>query len=263
MVSVKNNCLTPLFIKFLHKSMKTLGIIPARYASTRFPGKPLVKIQGIPMIQHVYQRAKQTSSLQKVVVATDDKRILQAVQDFGGEAMMTNKNHQSGTDRCAEVAKKFTDYDAIVNLQGDEPFIHPEQIDAVVHTLQINDSAKISTLAKQIEQREHLLSPNIVKVVFNQYQRALYFSRNAIPFLRDTAVGNWLKQGVFYKHLGIYAFKRNSLLEISQLPIGQLENFEKLEQLRWLEAGYDIQVGLTDLETIGIDTPADLERLSI
>lgn len=241
--------------------MKSLAIIPARYASTRFPGKPLVDIQGKPMIQHVYKRAKAAQLIDDVIVATDDDRILKTVTAFNGNAMMTSTTHLSGTDRCAEVAEKYAEFDFIVNIQGDEPFIKPQQIDQVLRPLQDNNNLIISTLAKAISDRQQLLSPNTVKVVFNKNQSALYFSRNAIPYLRDVPIGNWLEYATFYKHLGIYAFRRKTLLEVAQLEAGKLEILEKLEQLRWLENGYSIHVGLTTFESIGIDTPADLERL--
>lgn len=238
----------------------TLGIIPARYNSSRFPGKVLVDIAGKSMIHRVYEQAKKATSLDEVVVATDDERVFQAVEKFGGQVVFTDPNHQSGTDRCAEVIKfdHFQAYDIIVNIQGDEPFIQPEQIDKAVLFLKNNSSFNIATLAKKIEDRQPLFSPNVVKVVFGKAQNALYFSRNAIPYLRDVGLGNWLQEADFYKHIGLYAFRKETLTAIAKLPMGRLENLEKLEQLRWLENGFSIGVAITELETVGIDTPEDL-----
>ena len=241
--------------------MQTLGIIPSRFASTRFPGKPLVLIDGKTMIQRVYMQACKAQSLAKVVVATDDERIFKHVQSFGGQVVMTDKNHQSGTDRCAEVALNFQDMEAIVNIQGDEPFINPLQIDQVAQQLEQNTVLNIATLAKKITNSTQLFSPNIVKVVFNSHHIAHYFSRSPIPFLRGVDQNNWLTEGVFYKHIGIYGYRRPTLLEITQLPVSILEKSESLEQLRWLENGYAIGVGLTDIETVGIDTPSDLDKV--
>ncbi|MFT4762399.1 MAG: 3-deoxy-manno-octulosonate cytidylyltransferase (CMP-KDO synthetase) [Saprospiraceae bacterium] len=239
---------------------KVLGIIPARYDSSRFPGKVLVDIAGKSMIQRVYEQAKKATSLTEVVVATDDERIFQAVEAFGGQTVFTDKNHQSGTDRCAEVLKfdHFQNFDIVINIQGDEPFIQPEQIDKAVLFLQKNTAFNIATLAKKIKETQALFSPNVVKVVFGNAQNALYFSRNAIPYLRDEQLGNWLQKAEFYKHIGLYAFRKNTLEAIAKLPVGRLENWEKLEQLRWLENGCSIGVEITELETIGIDTPEDL-----
>ncbi|MEL7021618.1 MAG: 3-deoxy-manno-octulosonate cytidylyltransferase [Bacteroidota bacterium] len=243
--------------------MKSLAIIPARFASTRFPGKPLADIEGKPMIQHVYERTEQATLVDSVIVATDDERIAQAVRQFGGKVEMTATTHQSGTDRCAEVAQRHTAFDCIVNVQGDEPFIQPEQIDQVLRPFtHVGTTTCISTLAKKIEERAQLLRPSVVKVVFDTHYNALYFSRNAIPYLRDVAVGNWLQQADFYKHIGIYAFRRDILQEVANLAPTRLERLEKLEQLRWLAHGYPITVTLTQWESRGIDTPGDLEQLS-
>lgn len=242
---------------------KVLGIIPARYDSSRFPGKVLVDIDGKSMIQRVYEQAKKASSLTEVVIATDDERVFQAIEAFGGQVVFTDKNHQSGTDRCAEVLRfdHFQTFDIVVNIQGDEPFIQPEQIDKAVLFLQKNPHFNIATLAKKIEEANPLFSPNVVKVVFGNTRNALYFSRNAIPYLRDEALGNWLQKADFYKHIGLYAFQKSTLEAVANLPIGRLENGEKLEQLRWLENGFSIGVEITDLETIGVDTPEDLAAL--
>jgi len=241
--------------------MQTLGIIPSRFASTRFPGKPLVDINGKTMIQRVYLQACKAKSLSKVIIATDDKRIFKHAQSFGGQAIMTKSNHQSGTDRCAEVAMRFQDMEAIVNIQGDEPFINPVQIDLVVQQLKQNTALNIATLAKKITQSATIFNPNIVKVVFNQAGLAHYFSRSPIPFLRNIAKENWINSGVFYKHIGLYGYRKATLLDIAKLPLSILEQAESLEQLRWLENGYKIGIGLTDIETIGIDTPEDLAKI--
>ncbi|HMQ49075.1 MAG TPA: 3-deoxy-manno-octulosonate cytidylyltransferase [Saprospiraceae bacterium] len=242
--------------------MKTLAIIPARFASTRFPGKPLVEIQGKSMVQRVYEQASKASLVAAAVVATDDTRIFEHVLQFGGQAMMTDPSHASGTDRCAEVAAHYPDTDYFVNVQGDEPFIQPEQIDlALEPLLRKNQNFSISTLAKAITHGEDIWNPNVVKVVFGHKGQALYFSRSAIPHIRGVEQVQWLQQAVFYKHIGLYAFTRQALLEVSQLEKGRYEQAESLEQLRWLEQGYAIHVGITALETIGIDTPEDLSRL--
>ena len=241
--------------------MQTLGIIPSRFASTRFPGKPLVNIDGKTMIQRVYEQASKAKTLAKVIVATDDERIFHHVQTFGGQVMMTKKSHQSGTDRCAEVALNFQDMEAIINIQGDEPFINPLQIDQVTLQLKQNTSLNIATLVKRISNSTNLFSPNIVKVVFNQQNIANYFSRSPIPYLRGVPQNDWISKGVFYKHLGLYGYRRQTLLDVTQLPISILEKSESLEQLRWLENGYTIGIGLTDIETVGIDSPEDLEKV--
>lgn len=240
--------------------MQTLGIIPSRFASTRFPGKPLVDINGKTMIQRVYLQACKAKMLSKIIIATDDERIFNHVQSFGGQAIMTNSNHQSGTDRCAEVAMSFQDMEAIVNIQGDEPFINPAQIDLIVHQLKRNTALNIATLAKKITQSEQIFSPNTVKVVFNKTSIAQYFSRSPIPFLRNLEKEDWINTGVFYKHIGLYGYRKETLLAIAKLPLSTLEQAESLEQLRWLENGYKIGIGLTDIETVGIDTPEDLQK---
>ncbi|MEM1122953.1 MAG: 3-deoxy-manno-octulosonate cytidylyltransferase [Bacteroidota bacterium] len=241
--------------------MKALGIIPARYASQRFPGKPLVKIDGLSMIQRVVQQAQKAASLQRICVATDDERIFQHVQSFGGTVFMTKDNHLSGTDRCAEVAKHFPDVETVINIQGDEPFIVPSQIDQLVHALDTDTTVNIMTLAKKIDNSADLFSPNIVKVVYNKQNLVHYFSRQPIPHVRGMARENWLQRTAFYKHIGLYGFRRNTLLEITQLPPSPLEKVESLEQLRWLENGHSIGVRETTLETVGIDTPEDLEKI--
>ena len=241
--------------------MKTLGVIPARYASTRFPGKPLVDIRGKSMIQRVYEQAKKTTSIKRVIVATDDKRIFDHVRTFGGEVMMTSTEHRSGTDRCAEIAAQMTDFEIVINIQGDEPFIQPQQIDLTVSPLLKNKKAQIATLAKKITDLKMLRDPNIVKVVCNLNRQALYFSRNPIPYVRNESPENWLETGQFYKHIGLYAFKSSVLQEVAQLEPSSLEKLESLEQLRWLENGYQIDISFTSQETIGIDRPEDLKQI--
>lgn len=240
--------------------MKTIGIIPARFASSRFPGKPLAEIAGKTVIQRAYEQARQARSLHDVIVATDDHRIREHVESFGGQVMMTAPHHLSGTERCAEVAARIKGAGAIVNIQGDEPFIGPEQIDLVAEPLAGRQSAQISTLAKKIEREEELFNPNVVKVVFNRQQEAMYFSRSTIPHLRGIPEQEWLAKAEFYKHIGLYGFRREVLMELAGMPPSRYEQWESLEQLRWLEAGFSIFVNLTEKETIGIDTPEDLER---
>ncbi|HKK79671.1 MAG TPA: 3-deoxy-manno-octulosonate cytidylyltransferase [Phaeodactylibacter sp.] len=242
--------------------MKTVGIIPARYASTRFPGKPLAQLAGRPIIQHVYERVLQASSIDRAVIATDDERIAEAARRFGAEVAMTAADHPSGTDRCAEVAAGLPAESIVVNVQGDEPFISPRQIDRVVTPL-VENNLPISTLAKRIQQREALFNSNVVKVVVGKKGRALYFSRSTIPHLRGIPPEQWLEHAVFLKHIGLYGFQRDSLLEVVSLPRGQYEQAESLEQLRWLEAGYPIHVLETTEETLGIDTPEDLEKAAV
>ncbi len=239
--------------------MDILGIIPARYASTRFPGKPLVNIQGKTMIQRVYEQARQ-SGLATVLVATDDERILAEVKRFGGEAILTAAHHQSGTDRCFEAYTRYNiPHDFIVNIQGDEPFIQPEQINLLTSCFE-NPATQLATLVKPIESPTELFNPNAPKVVINQHQEAIYFSRQPIPYLRGTDEKDWLQKHTYYKHIGIYGYRADILEQITQLPPSPLEKAESLEQLRWLEHGFKITVAVTHLETFGIDTPEDLEK---
>lgn len=240
--------------------MNVLGIIPARYASTRFPGKPLIDIQGKSMIQRVYEQALKATSLNKVVVATDDERIAQAVQNFGGEFVMTGSTHQSGTDRCAEVAQHLPDFDTVINIQGDEPFINPKQIDLLVSCFQ-QENVQLATLIKEIHTEDELFNNNIPKVVINSRQEAIYFSRHTIPYLRNIEKDQWLKAHQFYKHIGIYGYTTATLYEITRLQPSVLEIAESLEQLRWIENGYTIQTRITAIETIAIDTPEDLNKI--
>lgn len=242
--------------------MKFIGIIPARYASTRFPGKPLADMAGKPMIQRVYEQVKDV--LDAVCVATDDTRIENAVQAFGGRVVMTSDQHRSGTDRCYEAYQKVGQgYDVIVNIQGDEPFIHPEQIRTIKDCFAGADT-QIATLVKPFRADDDfertLFNPNSPKVVINKENEALYFSRSIIPYIRGKEYTEWLPNHTFYKHIGLYAYRAQVLREITQLPPSPLELAESLEQLRWLENGYKIKVGITELETIGIDTPEDMRK---
>ncbi len=244
--------------------MKVLGIIPSRYASTRFPGKPLADICGKSMVQRVYEQVVATENVDRAVVATDDGRILRHVEGFGGEAMLTDEQHTNGTSRCNEVMEKLEKggqvFDVVINIQGDEPMIQPEQIGQLLSLFQ-DKATDIATLARPIKQREELMSPNMVKVVTDLQGKALYFSRQAIPFVRGEKQEGWLTKAAFLGHIGIYAYRSTVLKKIVRLPEGLLEKAEKLEQLRWLENGLVIKVGLTDYEGIGIDTPENLTKL--
>ncbi len=240
--------------------MRILGIIPARFASTRFPGKPLVDIGAKTMLQRVYERASEAQGLDKVIVATDDNRIVKHVKSFGGNVVLTASTHQSGTDRCAEVAKKYKEFDAIINIQGDEPFIDPMQIDSVAALLNFENTS-IATLVKKITNTATLKNPNIPKVILGDDGNVLYFSRAIIPFQRGVAPKDWLKHSDYYKHIGIYGYQIKTLLKIAQLQVSALEKAEALEQLRWLESGFKIRAAITDLESIAVDTPEDLELL--
>ena len=238
--------------------MKFIAIIPARYASTRFPGKPLAILGGKPVIQRVYEQA--VSVLEETYVATDDERILQCVEQFGGRAVMTRSDHKSGTDRIEEAAEKIgTDADVIINIQGDEPFIHPSQIKTLMGLFD-NNETQIGTLGKRFDSMEAANNPNSPKIVTDLQGFALYFSRSVIPFVRGQEQQAWLQHFPYLKHLGLYAYRREVLRQVTQLPQSPLEIAESLEQLRWLENGYRIRVGLTDVETVGIDTPEDLQR---
>lgn len=243
--------------------MKILGIIPARFGSTRFPGKPLVQIDGKTIIQRVYEQCSKSTKLNEIVVATDDLRIKDHVDGFGGKAILTSEFHPSGTDRCAEaylLMKQKGDYDYIINIQGDEPFIKPEAIDELIELLDYK--TEIATVVKKIEDRETLEDPNVVKAVLTMRKQALYFSRAVIPYVRGVERENWFEHSDFFKHIGIYAFRNDVLEQIVKLPTNVLENTEKLEQLRWLGYGYKIMVKETNYDSVGIDTPEDLEGLT-
>ena len=236
--------------------MPVAVIIPARYDSTRFPGKPLYPLKGKPLIQHVYENSKKSRLAEEVMVATDSETIFERVLAFGGKAVMTDKNHPSGTDRIAEVAASL-DYDIIVNVQGDEPLIRPEMIDDVIMALD-DSRASIGTLIKKIEDPGEIVDYNVVKVVFDRQMFAVYFSRATIPF---RAHHSEVRRPDYYKHIGIYSYRRDVLLSIAGMEPTELENIEKLEQLRALENGMKIKVKETFLETFGVDTPEDLERV--
>jgi len=239
--------------------MNSIGIIPARYASTRFPGKPLVNIGGKTMIRRVYEQVQQ-SRLKEVLVATDDDRILAEVQSFGGKAVMTGSQHQSGTDRCFEAYCTYdVPTDCIINIQGDEPFIQPEQINQVLDCFE-NPLTQIATLIKTVASTEELFNPNTPKVVIDNQEQAIYFSRHPIPYFRGADQENWLGQQRYYKHIGIYGYRADILEQITRLSPSQLEIAESLEQLRWLENGFKIKTALTTYDNFGIDTPADLEK---
>lgn len=238
--------------------MKFIGIIPARYASSRFPGKPLAVLGGKYVIQRVYETV--SSVLDEAYVATDDQRIFDAVIAFGGKAVMTRTDHKSGTDRIEEAAEKLaTDADVIVNIQGDEPFIQPSQIETICHCFD-DASTQIATIGKPFDTIEAAENPNSPKIVLDNNGYAMYFSRSVIPFVRGIEKEEWLQHYPFLKHLGIYAYRKEVLREVTQLPQSSLELAESLEQLRWLQNGYKIKVGTTEVETVGIDTPQDLER---
>jgi len=240
--------------------MKILGIIPARYASTRFPGKPLVQINGKSMIQRVYEQAKKAKGLTEVIVATDDERIAQEVKGFGGDFLITSDQHQSGTDRCAEVVDILQGFDVVINIQGDEPYIDPIQIELLISCFE-DQSVGLATLIKKINTEEELFNVNIPKVLIDKNQQAIYFSRQTIPYLRGIEQTQWLEKYQYYKHIGIYGYTSNVLKEITRLPPSSLELAESLEQLRWIENGYDIQTRVTEIETISIDSPEDLHKI--
>ena len=243
--------------------MKFLGVIPARYASTRFPGKPLVDIAGKPMIQRVYERASE--ALEEVWVATDDTRIEEAVQGFGGRVVMTAEACPSGTDRCREAAEKIaaaTDlsFDVVINIQGDEPFLHPEMFESLKSCFD-DGTADIATLVNPVVELEEIFNPSEAKVVFDKDKDALYFSRSPVPYVMEVEKADWLEHHTFYKHVGVYAYKMEVLKEITELSVSPLEATERLEQNRWLEHGYKIKVEITHHESIPVDTPEDLKRV--
>jgi 3-deoxy-manno-octulosonate cytidylyltransferase (CMP-KDO synthetase) len=239
--------------------MNFIGIIPARFESTRFPGKPLAFLGEKPMIQWVYENC--SKALDHVFVATDDDRIFNAVHIFGGKAVKTKSTHQSGTDRCAEAAQflsEKTDFDVVINVQGDEPFIRAEQIELLKSCFE--DETDIATLVKKIDSEEELFNPNRPKVVLDKQQNALYYSRSPIPYVRGEVNSGWLSKGSFWSHIGMYAYKNDVLQKITKLNNGELEVLESLEQLRWLENGFKIKTRETNHQSIGIDTPEDLEN---
>lgn len=243
--------------------MKFIGIIPARFASTRFPGKPLVDIGGKIMIQRVYEQAKK--SLDTVFVATDDKRIEKAVLSFGGNVVLTSKRHKSGTDRISEaieviIEKTKEKYEIIINIQGDEPFIYPEQIESLKKCFKLKRT-QIATLAKPINNSKDIFDINKPKLILNHKKEAIYFSRTPIPFVRGVPQKEWISKHKFYKHIGLYGYRYDVLKEITKLKPSFLEMSESLEQLRWIENGYKIKVEETEYESLGIDTRKDLKRI--
>lgn len=238
--------------------MKVVGIIPARYASTRFPGKPLAKLGGKYVIERVVEQVRKV--LHDVYVATDDQRIFDTVKNLGANVIMTRSDHQSGTDRIAEALEKINeDFDVAINTQGDEPFIHPSQIETVVRCFEDTDT-QIATLGKQFDTLEAAKKPNSPKIILDNHSFALYFTRALAPYIRGKEEKVWLEAYPFLKHIGLYGYRTSVLKEVTQLPQSSLELAEGLEQLRWLQNGYKIKVGLTDIETVGIDTPDDLDR---
>jgi 3-deoxy-manno-octulosonate cytidylyltransferase (CMP-KDO synthetase) len=234
-----------------------VAVIPARYASTRLPGKPLVPLAGKPMVQHVYERTKLASTVNRVIVATDDQRIIDAVRAFGGEARMTRADHRTGTERIAEVAAHESGH-VFVNVQGDEPLIDPAAIDTAVQALLEGEPAQIATVATPIRVTADIMDPNIVKTVLDFDENALYFSRAPIPWVRDTQHKVHVK---YWKHLGLYVFQRDALLEYPTLPQGELERIEQLEQLRWLENGWKIRVAEVEHDAVSVDVPEDVVRV--
>jgi 3-deoxy-manno-octulosonate cytidylyltransferase (CMP-KDO synthetase) len=241
--------------------MKIAGIIPSRYASTRFPGKPLTDIGGKSMIQRVYEQALKAKSLSAVVVATDDERIFNHVKSFGGEVVITSENHQSGTDRCYEAVMKLnSSFDVVINIQGDEPFIHPEDIDLVASCFN-SVEVKIATLVTRIKSEDDLFNPTVMKVLLNKHNEAIYFSRQTIPYIRGKEKSEWLSSYNFLKHIGIYAYRTDVLKDLTSLKQSSLELAESLEQLRWIENGYKIKVEFTENESISVDTKEDLLKL--
>lgn len=242
-------------------NIKSIGIIPARYGSTRFPGKPLADILGKPMIQWTYENAKKSKTLDEIYVATDNLEIKDIVESFGGKVVMTSSNHQSGTDRCMEVVEKLDfNPEIVINIQGDEPLIKANMIDQL-HQVVSNPKAKLATLIQEISDTTTLFNPNRVKVVVDKNGKALYFSRAAIPFVKNKPEADWLDNQIFYKHIGIYAYKTDALSSITKLPVSSYEKMESLEQLRWLENGFDVYTGVTNDISPSVDTPEDLEGI--
>lgn len=240
--------------------MNILGIIPARYGSTRFPAKALADIGGKSMIRRVYEQATKATLLNDVIIATDHAAIMAEAESFGGKACMTRESHQSGTDRCYEaLSLQNKDYDYVINIQGDEPFINPAQINLLAGLLE--GKTQLGTLVKQIEDPEELFNPNVVKAIFNKNEEAIYFSRATLPYNRNAKQEDWLQERAYFKHIGIYAYRSDILKEITALDVSGLEISESLEQLRWIENGYTIKIATTEYPSIGVDTPEDLEKL--
>lgn len=241
--------------------MKIAGIIPARWASTRFPGKPLTRIDGKTMIRRVYEQASRCAELSALLVATDDPRIASEVKSFGGLFVMTDPRHASGTDRCLEALDKHgEDFEAVINIQGDEPFVNPEHIQRLAQTISERNTP-LATLICKIDSAEDLFNPHVVKVVVRNDGNALYFSRQPIPYLRGLDLDQWIDRHTYYRHIGMYAYTANALRAIANLAVSPLERAESLEQLRWLENGFSIATALVTEAAIGIDTPEDLDKL--
>jgi 3-deoxy-manno-octulosonate cytidylyltransferase (CMP-KDO synthetase) len=247
--------------------LRVIGIIPARYDSTRFPGKPLVIINGISMIQRVYKQAQKCEGLTKVYVATDDERIEAHVNSFGGNVIMTSPKHRTGTERVSEVAERLQHHDpghpwdVVLNIQGDEPYINPLQIDSLISCFRDKD-VQIATLIHQIDTPDELTDPNVIKVIIDKTKRALCFTRTPLPFIRGVDQKEWLKHHVYYKHIGLYAYRTQILEIISRLKPSPIEIAESLEQMRWIENGFSLHTELTDLDSISVDTPDDLLKLT-
>jgi len=240
--------------------MKILGIIPSRYESSRFPGKPLIDIAGKSMIQRVYEQSLKSNMINELVVATDDERIFKHVKSFGGNVMMTSTEHTSGTDRCGEVIKEYTGFDIVINIQGDEPLIRPEQLDELLMSFK-NSDIKLATLVKEMTNIDDVLNPNRIKVVLDKENNGVYFSRSPIPYIANTEAKDWMSKAKFWKHIGIYAWRSDVLEKLIKLPKTDLEKQESLEQLRWVYNGYKIATVQTNIETPNIDVPEDLEKV--
>ncbi len=243
--------------------MNILGVIPSRFTSTRFPGKPLVDIKGKSMIQRVYENSAKVLG-EDLIIATDNSLIYEEAKKIGAKAVLTSEDHKTGTDRCAEAVTKYEEssklsYDIIINIQGDEPFIQESHLRKIISCFD-NPETEIATLIKKIESREEIFNPNKPKVIINKNSFAIYFSRSPIPYLRAYEKEDWHKHGSFYKHIGLYAYKKNILKEITKLPPSALELAESLEQNRWVENGYKIKTEVTDKESVSIDTPEDLQN---
>lgn len=251
----RQSYLWPLF----HQIMKILGIIPARYASTRLPAKALADIGGKTMVRRVYEQAIQASAIREVWVATDHPLIEQEVKSFGGNVLMTSADHLNGTERCREAYDLLAkDFDYVINIQGDEPFIDPRQLDELAALL--NGQVELATLVSKVKSAEDLFNPSVMKVVMDRQQNAMYFSRECIPHLRGIPAEAWLAKGAHYKHVCIYAYRQDVLHAITKLPLSPLEAAESLEQLRWLEHGYQMKVGITEFGSLSVDTAEDLEK---
>lgn len=240
--------------------MKILGVIPSRFSSSRFPGKPLIDLAGKSMIQRVYEGAKKCELFTELVVATDDERIFNHVHEFGGNAMMTNSDHQSGTDRCGEVISKLPDFDVVVNIQGDEPLVEAEQLKQLISAFG-QEETQIATLGIFVKNQQELFNPNRIKVVLNAKNQAIYFSRNPIPFGAQMLQEYWMKSYPYVRHIGLYAFRTKVLEELVKLEPTAIEKQESLEQLRWMYYGHKVQVVMTEIETPNIDSPEDVAAI--